>query len=186
MNIRASSLVSTGRRRTMIGGTSGFAEFLDAMTKPRHPMAGTPPQRRQLERWYGGRFDPADISIDIVEAVSRTTFGVEPCKGAFRKVSTDNVDHTSGELGIQCELSQLDTSWHHRPRYIDAMPNKGEDFCQLRHPKVRYLSPQDDGGTSELSERLAFYRKDFSNRRPFSGPSSRPNYLQKTTATNHY
>lgn len=44
-----------------VGGTSGFAEFLEAMAKPRHP------QHRQFMRWYGGRFDPADISIDVVQ-----------------------------------------------------------------------------------------------------------------------
>jgi hypothetical protein len=44
-----------------VGGTSGFADFLDATSKPRHP------QHRELVRWYGGHFDPTDISIDIIQ-----------------------------------------------------------------------------------------------------------------------
>ncbi|NTF91458.1 plasmid pRiA4b ORF-3 family protein [Agrobacterium rhizogenes] len=44
-----------------VGGTSGFVDFLKAMAKPRHP------QHREFMRWYGGRFDAADISIDVVQ-----------------------------------------------------------------------------------------------------------------------
>lgn len=40
-----------------VGGLSGFEEFLDAMTKPRHK------QYRQVVDWYGGRFEPEDISV---------------------------------------------------------------------------------------------------------------------------
>ncbi|MCZ7448319.1 plasmid pRiA4b ORF-3 family protein [Rhizobium rhizogenes] len=44
-----------------VGGKSGFTEFLKAMARPRHP------QHRQFTRWYGGPFDPADISVDVVQ-----------------------------------------------------------------------------------------------------------------------
>jgi hypothetical protein len=52
-----------GKRRAPpedVGSPSGFEEFLEAMAKPRHP------QHRELVRWYGGRFDPDDIGIDII------------------------------------------------------------------------------------------------------------------------
>jgi hypothetical protein len=39
-----------------VGGTMGFEEFLEAMAKPRHPA------RASMVEWYGGAFDPADIS----------------------------------------------------------------------------------------------------------------------------
>ena len=45
-----------------VGGTPGFAEFLNAMAKPRHP------DRASLVQWYGGVFDPADISLDEVNS----------------------------------------------------------------------------------------------------------------------
>ncbi|MBB3319042.1 MULTISPECIES: plasmid pRiA4b ORF-3 family protein [unclassified Rhizobium] len=44
-----------------VGSTSGFEEFLKVMAKPRHP------EHRRLKRWYGGDFDPKDISIDRVQ-----------------------------------------------------------------------------------------------------------------------
>ncbi|MFS8045070.1 plasmid pRiA4b ORF-3 family protein [Rhizobium sp. BR 314] len=44
-----------------VGSTSGFEEFLKVMSKPRHP------QHREFVRWYGGRFDPVDISVDIIQ-----------------------------------------------------------------------------------------------------------------------
>ncbi len=43
-----------------VGGVSGFEEFLDAMTKPRHK------QYRQVADWYGGRFEPEDISVATI------------------------------------------------------------------------------------------------------------------------
>ncbi|CTQ47395.1 plasmid pRiA4b ORF-3 family protein [Roseibium aggregatum] len=43
-----------------VGGTFGFADFLEAMSKPRHP------QHRELVQWYGSRFDPSDISVDLI------------------------------------------------------------------------------------------------------------------------
>ncbi|WP_245310391.1 plasmid pRiA4b ORF-3 family protein [Rhizobium laguerreae] len=53
-----------GQRRAPpedVGSTSGFEEFLKVMAKPRHP------RHREFVRWYGGRFDPVDISVDIVQ-----------------------------------------------------------------------------------------------------------------------
>lgn len=44
-----------------VGSTSGFEEFLNVMAKPRHA------QHREFVRWYGGRFDPEDLSADIVQ-----------------------------------------------------------------------------------------------------------------------
>ena len=41
-----------------VAGTFGFAGFLEAMSKPRHP------QHRELVRWYDSRFDPV-ISASI-------------------------------------------------------------------------------------------------------------------------
>jgi hypothetical protein len=52
-----------GKRRAPpedVGSTSGFEEFIEAMAKPRHP------QHREFVRWYGGRFDPDDIGIDLI------------------------------------------------------------------------------------------------------------------------
>src|SRR3546814_2373957 len=43
-----------------VGGTPGFEDFLKAMAKPRHP------ERASMIQWYGGVFDPADISPDEV------------------------------------------------------------------------------------------------------------------------
>ncbi len=43
-----------------VGGTPGFEEFLNAMAKPRHP------ERASMIQWYGGIFDPADISRDEI------------------------------------------------------------------------------------------------------------------------
>ncbi|MBO9463580.1 MULTISPECIES: plasmid pRiA4b ORF-3 family protein [Alphaproteobacteria] len=43
-----------------VGGTFGFADFLEAMAKPRHP------QHRELVQWHGGRFEPGDISVDLI------------------------------------------------------------------------------------------------------------------------
>ncbi len=45
-----------------VGGTPGFEEFLKAMAKPRHR------ERASMIQWYGGVFDPADISPDEVNA----------------------------------------------------------------------------------------------------------------------
>lgn len=53
-----------GQRRAPpedVGSTSGFEEFLNVMAKPRHA------QHREFVHWYGGRFDPVDISVDIVQ-----------------------------------------------------------------------------------------------------------------------
>ena len=45
-----------------VGGTPGFEEFLEAMSKPRHP------ERKSMIEWYGRPFDPADISPDEISA----------------------------------------------------------------------------------------------------------------------
>ncbi len=45
-----------------VGGTPGFEEFLNAMAKPRHP------ERASMVQWYGGVFDPTDISPDEINA----------------------------------------------------------------------------------------------------------------------
>jgi hypothetical protein len=45
-----------------VGGFPGFADFVDAMTKPRHP------NRKSMLEWYGRPFDPLDISPDEIHA----------------------------------------------------------------------------------------------------------------------
>ena len=45
-----------------VGGIPGFEEFLEAMTKPRHPG------RKRLIRWYGREFDPDDIDAATITA----------------------------------------------------------------------------------------------------------------------
>lgn len=45
-----------------VGGFPGFEEFLDAMTKPRHP------ERKRLTAWYGRVFDPDDIDLPTISA----------------------------------------------------------------------------------------------------------------------
>ena len=45
-----------------VGGTPGFEEFLNAMAKPRHP------ERASMVQWYGGVFDPTDISPNEINA----------------------------------------------------------------------------------------------------------------------
>ena len=42
-------------------GLPGFEDFLDAMARPRHP------ERKRLIEWYGGLFDPNDLSLDEVQ-----------------------------------------------------------------------------------------------------------------------
>lgn len=44
-----------------VGGLPGFETFLEAMAKPRHPQHG------EVVEWYGGRFDPNDISVDRIQ-----------------------------------------------------------------------------------------------------------------------
>jgi hypothetical protein len=43
-----------------VGGIPGFEEFLDAMTKPRHP------EHQRLIEWYGGSFDPDDLNLPAI------------------------------------------------------------------------------------------------------------------------
>jgi hypothetical protein len=43
-----------------VGGIPGFEEFLDAMTKPRHP------EHQRLTEWYGGSFDPDDLNLRVI------------------------------------------------------------------------------------------------------------------------
>lgn len=45
-----------------VGGVPGFEEFLEAMTKPRHP------ERKRLITWYGRVFDPEDIDLPTINA----------------------------------------------------------------------------------------------------------------------
>jgi hypothetical protein len=45
-----------------VGGIPGFEEFLDAMTRPRHPA------RKTLMEWYGRAFDPDDIDRATIDA----------------------------------------------------------------------------------------------------------------------
>ena len=42
-----------------VGGIPGFDEFLDAMTKPRHPA------HQRLTEWYSGSFDPDDLNLAV-------------------------------------------------------------------------------------------------------------------------
>jgi hypothetical protein len=64
-----------------VGGIPGFEQFLDAMTKPRHP------ERKNLLRWYGRPFDPDDIDVaEITARVSKIASGrargeTTPAKG---------------------------------------------------------------------------------------------------------
>ncbi len=54
-----------GQRRAPpedVGGPPGFAAFLDAMAKPRHP------EHKSVLQWYGRTFDPNDISPDEIHA----------------------------------------------------------------------------------------------------------------------
>src|SRR5258708_36546276 len=43
-----------------VGGIPGFEEFLDAMTKPRHP------EHQRLTKWYGGSFHPHDLNLPVI------------------------------------------------------------------------------------------------------------------------
>ena len=45
-----------------VGGIPGFEEFLEAMTKPRHP------EHQRLTEWYGGSFDPDDLNLPVITA----------------------------------------------------------------------------------------------------------------------
>jgi hypothetical protein len=45
-----------------VGGTFGFDEFLDAMSKPRHR------ERKRLLDWYGGPFDPEAVDSETIRA----------------------------------------------------------------------------------------------------------------------
>jgi hypothetical protein len=43
-----------------VGGIPGFEEFLEALTKPRHP------ERKRLTEWYGGPFDPDELNLPVI------------------------------------------------------------------------------------------------------------------------
>ena len=45
-----------------VGGIPGFDEFLDAMTKPRHP------DHQRLTEWYSGSFDPDDLNLPVIRS----------------------------------------------------------------------------------------------------------------------
>lgn len=45
-----------------VGGTWGFQEFVEAMTKPRHP------EKKAMLTWYGGPFDPEVLDFEAIEA----------------------------------------------------------------------------------------------------------------------
>ena len=45
-----------------VGGVPGFEEFLETMTKPRHP------DHKRLVTWYGRVFDPNDIDVSAINA----------------------------------------------------------------------------------------------------------------------
>jgi hypothetical protein len=45
-----------------VGGTWGFEEFVEAMTKPRHR------ERKAMLEWYGGPFDPEALDRETIEA----------------------------------------------------------------------------------------------------------------------
>jgi len=53
-----------GQRRAPpedVGGTWGFEEFVEAMTKPRHP------EKKAMLEWYGGPFDPEALDLEAIE-----------------------------------------------------------------------------------------------------------------------
>jgi hypothetical protein len=43
-----------------VGGIPGFEEFLEALTKARHP------ERKRLTEWYGGPFDPDELNLPVI------------------------------------------------------------------------------------------------------------------------
>jgi hypothetical protein len=45
-----------------VGGTWGFEEFVEAMTKPRHS------EKKAMLTWYGGPFDPEAMDRETIEA----------------------------------------------------------------------------------------------------------------------
>ena len=45
-----------------VGGIPGFDEFLDAMTKPRHP------DHQRLTEWYSGSFDPDELNLPVISS----------------------------------------------------------------------------------------------------------------------
>ena len=45
-----------------VGGTMGFEEFLEAVTRPRHR------ERKRMLEWYGGPFDPEVLDRETIEA----------------------------------------------------------------------------------------------------------------------
>ena len=44
-----------------VGGTMGYEEFLEAVTKPRHR------ERKRMLEWYGGPFDPDAMDRETIE-----------------------------------------------------------------------------------------------------------------------
>src|SRR3546814_14186119 len=64
-----------------VGGTPGFEDFLKAMAKPRHP------ERASMIQWYGGVFDPADISPDEVNT-RMATLAKRRAQGKLANAST--------------------------------------------------------------------------------------------------
>ncbi|MGE7416951.1 plasmid pRiA4b ORF-3 family protein [Methylobacterium tarhaniae] len=74
--------VDGGRRAPPedVGGTMGFEEFLNVLSKPRHR------ERKAMLEWCGGSFDPDTIPIDIiVERVEKLARSRRTRKAASRK-----------------------------------------------------------------------------------------------------
>ncbi len=44
-----------------VGGTSGYAEFLEAIADPKHE------EHEDMLRWVGGRFDPEEFDISVTD-----------------------------------------------------------------------------------------------------------------------
>src|SRR3546814_13582297 len=69
-----------GERRAppeAVGGTPGFAEFLNAMAKPRHT------ERASMVHWYGGAFDPPDtVPVQINARLDKPATGGAERKGS--------------------------------------------------------------------------------------------------------
>src|SRR3546814_16776212 len=66
-----------------VGGTPGFEEFLNAMAKPRHP------ESESMVQWYGGVFDPTEISPDEMnERMQKHAKRREPVRNAHTEAKS--------------------------------------------------------------------------------------------------
>ncbi|MGL6225999.1 MAG: plasmid pRiA4b ORF-3 family protein [Thermoguttaceae bacterium] len=63
------------------GGVWGFYDFCEAMADPKHP------EHRGLKSWFGGKYDPAEFSIDVINTRLGIKVSSAPRQKKIKKVA---------------------------------------------------------------------------------------------------